>query len=69
MNGVSGARTGAPAEVEMLVAAMLVALLILVLGYSPVPAHSEFWRYYPAGGAAAGAILLIVLILLLLGSQ
>jgi hypothetical protein len=53
----------------MLVAAMLVALLILVLGYSPVPAHSEFWRYYPAGGAAAGAILLIVLILLLLGSQ
>lgn len=51
----------------MLIAAMFVAVLILLAGYSPVPAHSEFWRYYPSVGEGASAVLLVVLILLLLG--
>jgi multisubunit Na+/H+ antiporter MnhB subunit len=51
----------------MLVLAMVVALLVLLLGYLPVPAHSDFWRYYPSGGAGASAVLLILLILLVLG--
>jgi multisubunit Na+/H+ antiporter MnhB subunit len=51
----------------MLVLAMVVALLVLLMGYLPVPAHSDFWRYYPSGGAGASAVLLILLILLVLG--
>jgi multisubunit Na+/H+ antiporter MnhB subunit len=51
----------------MLVLAMVVAILVLLMGYLPVPAHSDFWRYYPSGGAGASAVLLILLILLVLG--
>jgi hypothetical protein len=51
----------------MLITGLLIALVILLAGYLPVPPHSEFWRYYPSGGAGASAILLILLVLLLLG--
>jgi hypothetical protein len=51
----------------MLTTVLLVALAILVVGYLPVPAHSEFWNYYPSGAAGANAVLLILLILLALG--
>jgi hypothetical protein len=51
----------------MLITCLVVALAVLLVGYLPVPAHSEFWRYYPSGGAGASAVLLILLILLVLG--
>lgn len=49
----------------MLVAALVTVIIILAVGYLPVPAHSDFWRYYPGKGASAA--LLVLLILLLLG--
>jgi Protein of unknown function (DUF3309) len=53
----------------MLITALLVALTILLAGYLPVPAYSEFWRYYPSGAAGANAVLLVLLILLLLSRR
>jgi hypothetical protein len=49
----------------MLVAALIVVLTILMAGYLPVPAHSDFWTYYPGDGASA--VLLVLLVLLLIG--
>jgi uncharacterized protein DUF3309 len=52
-------------ENEMIFAALLIVLAIVLAGYLPVPPQSDFWSYYPSGGA--NAALLILLILLLLG--
>lgn len=44
---------------------LLIVLIFLIIGVSPIWPHSANWGYYPSGGL--GLVLLILLILLLLG--